>query len=86
MQAFGQSIPLVDLALIYLLGSALGSAAPTPGGMGTIEVALIGGLATAGIPLPIATSAVVLFRVLTYYIRIPMGWFAMRYLERRNIL
>jgi uncharacterized protein (TIRG00374 family) len=86
LQAFGRTLPLVDLALIYLLGSAIGSAIPTPGGMGGIETTLVAGLFGAGIPAPIAASAVVLFRVLTYYIRIPMGWFAIRFLERKRIL
>jgi glycosyltransferase 2 family protein len=86
IHAFGQSIPLVELTLIYLLASAIGSALPTPGGMGGTEAALSVGLANAGIASPIAFSIAVLLRVLTYYIRIPMGWFAMRYLERRNIL
>ena len=86
IHAFGQSIPLVDLTLIYLLASAIGSALPTPGGMGGTEAALTAGLIGAGITSPIAFSIAVLLRVLTYYIRIPMGWFAMRYLERRNIL
>ncbi len=86
IHAFGQSIPLVNLTLIYLLASAIGSAIPTPGGMGGVEGALSAGLIGAGIAAPIAFSIAVLLRVLTYYIRIPMGWFAMRYLERRNIL
>ena len=86
IHAFGQSIPLVDLTLIYLVASAIGSALPTPGGMGGTEAALTAGLIGAGITSPIAFSIAVLLRVLTYYIRIPMGWFAMRYLERKNIL
>jgi len=86
IHAFGQSIPLVDLTLIYLLATAIGSALPTPGGMGGVEAALSVGLANAGIATPIAFSIAVLLRVLTYYIRIPMGWFALRYLERRNVL
>jgi len=86
VQAFGRTLPIVDLALIYLLGSALGSATPFPGGMGAIEIALVAGLTGAQIPAAIAASAVVLFRVLTYWIRIPIGWFAMRYLERAHVL
>ena len=85
--AFGQEISLIDVAIIYLVGNAVGAAAPTPGGIGAIEVVLAGALAsTAGVPPGIATSVVVLFRVMTYWIRIPIGWFAMRSLQRAGAL
>ena len=37
LAAFGQSLNLVDVAVIYLVGNAAGSAVPTPGGIGAIE-------------------------------------------------
>lgn len=85
--AFGQHINMIDVAIIYLVGNAVGAAAPTPGGIGAIELVLAGALAsTAGVPPGIATSVVVLFRVMTYWIRIPIGWFAMRALQRNGSL
>lgn len=83
LEAFGYDVALVDVAVIYLIGNALGAAAPTPGGLGTIETALIVGLtSTAGVPTALATSVTVLFRAMTYWARIPLGWLAMRYLQR----
>lgn len=84
--AFGRHVPLTQLALIYLGGMALGSAVPTPGGVGTVELALSGGLAAAGIPPAIAASIAVLFRVLTFWGRVPLGWLAMRRLQKVNEL
>jgi glycosyltransferase 2 family protein len=88
LAAFGrEDLTLVDLALIYLVGNAAGAAVPTPGGLGTVEAALILGLTTTGgIPGAIATSVVVLFRGLTFWGRIPFGWAAMRTLQRSNEL
>jgi len=87
LAAFGQHISLIDAAVIYLVGNAVGAAVPTPGGIGAIEFALITGLTTtAGIAAPLATSAVVLFRLVTYWARIPLGWVAMQYLQRRDEL
>lgn len=87
LAAFGQSVSLIDVALVYLVGNTIGALAPTPGGLGAVEVALITGLTTtAGMPAPIATSAVVLFRVATYWARIPLGWLAMQYLQRKGDL
>ncbi|MBN0038963.1 flippase-like domain-containing protein [Cellulosimicrobium cellulans] len=86
LAAFGQELSLVEVAVIYLVGNAAGAAVPTPGGLGAIEAALIFGLTTAGVPAALATSATVLFRVATYWARIPIGWAAMRYLQRKGDL
>jgi len=87
--AFGLTdrVSLIDLALVYLLGNAAGAVSPTPGGLGTIELALAGALSgPAGVPIAFATSAVILFRALTFWGRIPIGWVAMRALRRRGEL
>jgi len=87
LAAFGEQLSLIDLALIYLLGNAAGALVPTPGGLGTVEVALITGLTTTGgIPAALATSAVFLFRALTFWGRVPFGWLAMRVLQRSGEL
>ncbi|UKJ63346.1 flippase-like domain-containing protein [Cellulosimicrobium cellulans] len=86
LAAFGQELDLVDVAVIYLVGNAAGAAVPTPGGLGTIELALTAGLTAAGVPVALATSATLLFRVATYWARIPIGWFAMRYLQKKGDL
>ncbi|MEK8227022.1 lysylphosphatidylglycerol synthase transmembrane domain-containing protein [Oerskovia sp. M15] len=86
LAAFGQELALVDVAVIYLVGNAAGAAVPTPGGLGAIEAALILGLTTAGVSTPLATSVTILFRVATYWARIPIGWGAMRFLQRKGDL
>jgi len=87
MEALGQHASLVQVALIYLTGNTAGAIIPTPGGMGTVELALGGTLAAVtGINAGIAASIAVLFRVLTYWLRIPLGWVAMRFLQRRGEL
>lgn len=86
LYAFGQTMPAATLVIVYLTGTAIGSMVPTPGGIGTVELALSTGLRTAGIGTAHAASTAVLFRVLTFWIRIPMGWFALRYLQKRNII
>lgn len=86
LAAFGQELSLVDVAVIYLVGNAAGAAVPTPGGLGTIELALTAGLTAAGVPAAIATSVAVIFRVATYWGRVPFGWAAMRYLQKKGDL
>jgi len=86
LAAFGQHRGLVEVAVIYLVGNAAGAAIPTPGGIGTIEVTLIGGLTAAGINPGVAASVVVLFRLLTFWLPIPLGWVAMRHMRRTGEL
>ncbi len=42
LSAFGVHLSLVQIAVIYFAGNLAGSAVPTPGGLGGIELALIG--------------------------------------------
>ena len=84
--ALGQEVSLVQVAVIYLTGNTAGAIIPTPGGMGTVELALAGGLTAVGLNPGIAASVAVLFRLLTYWLRIPFGWTAMRILQRRGEL
>jgi len=87
LAAFGREMSLIDLALIYLIGNAAGAIVPTPGGLGTVELALVAGLTTTGgIPGAIATSVVVTFRGLTYWAHIPVGWLSMRFLQKNGEL
>lgn len=86
LAAFGRDLTLVQVALVYLVGNAAGAAVPTPGGIGTVELALIAGLTATGMNPGVATSVAILFRVLTYWLRIPIGWLAMRYLQHKGEL
>ena len=87
LAAFGRPLSLIDLAIIYLIGNAAGAVVPMPGGLGSVELALIAGLSGAGgVPAGIATSVVVLFRSLTFWARVPFGWVSMRMLQRTGEL
>jgi uncharacterized membrane protein YbhN (UPF0104 family) len=84
--AFGRSVPIASIAVVYLTGSAIGSVVPTPGGLGGVEAALTAGLTAAGLPGAVAVSSVLLFRLLTFWFPVPVGWVALSYLERKHDL
>jgi glycosyltransferase 2 family protein len=86
IRALGGSAPFASVAVVYLTGSALGSIVPTPGGLGAVEAALTAGLRAAGVAGGVAISAVLLFRLLTFWLPVPAGWAALRYLERQQAL
>ncbi|MCL1922638.1 MAG: flippase-like domain-containing protein [Propionibacteriaceae bacterium] len=80
--AFGLEISFFGAALVYVVGFLAGSAIPTPGGLGPIEVALSAALVSLGINPGVAASIVLLFRFVTYWIRIPIGWLTYKTAER----
>jgi uncharacterized membrane protein YbhN (UPF0104 family) len=86
VRALGGSAPLASVAVVYLTGSAIGSLVPTPGGLGAVEAALSAGLRATGLAGALAVGSVLLFRLLTFWLPVPVGWAAFRYLEKEHAL
>ncbi|WP_435880332.1 flippase-like domain-containing protein [Streptomyces zaomyceticus] len=80
------SISYASVAVVFLAGNALGSAAPTPGGVGAVEYALTLGLVAVGLPIEVATPAVLLYRLLTLWIPVLPGWICFNWLTKREAL
>jgi undecaprenyl-diphosphatase len=83
-EAFGAGLSIVLIGAVYLGASALAAAAPTPGGLGAIEAALIAGLTGVGAAAGPAVSAVLLYRLATYWLPVLPGWLSWRVLQRRE--
>lgn len=81
-----QPISYASIAVVFLAGNALGSAAPTPGGVGAVEGALLGGLVLVGVPKEVAAPAVLLYRMMTLWLPVLPGWFAFNHLTRKGSL
>lgn len=86
LKAFGYELPLITLAVTYLISNSVGSIVPSPGGIGPVEAALTGGLVIAGIPSSVAFSTAVLYRLLTFWGRVPLGWVTLQIIQKRNIV
>ncbi|CAL9443676.1 lysylphosphatidylglycerol synthase transmembrane domain-containing protein [Streptomyces sp. Tu 3180] len=89
IRAFGDettSISIASVAVVFLAGNALGSAAPTPGGVGAVEATLTVGLIAVGLPKEVAAPAVLLFRLLTLWLPVLPGWLAFNHLTRKEAL
>jgi uncharacterized membrane protein YbhN (UPF0104 family)/tRNA A-37 threonylcarbamoyl transferase component Bud32 len=84
--AVGGHASLPAIAVVFLTGNAIGSAVPTPGGLGAVEAALTAGLTAAGLPGAEALSAVLIFRLATFWLPVPIGWVALGYLQRHDAL
>jgi glycosyltransferase 2 family protein len=86
LRAFDIDMAVAKVAIVYLAGSVVGAAIPTPGGIGSIEAAMIAGLSTFHVPASLAVSAVLLYRLGTFWIPIPVGWWSFHYLTRKGSL
>jgi glycosyltransferase 2 family protein len=84
--AFGSSTSFVTVTVVTMVGGALASAAPTPGGVGAVEAALIGGLAAFGVPAAIGVPSVLLYRILTCWLPVFAGWPIMRWLTEKDMI
>jgi uncharacterized protein (TIRG00374 family) len=74
------------VTVVTMVGGTLASAAPTPGGVGAVEAALIGGLAAFGLPTAIAVPSVLLYRILTCWLPVFVGWPIMRWLTDKEMI
>ncbi|MFF0793082.1 lysylphosphatidylglycerol synthase domain-containing protein [Streptomyces spiralis] len=89
IRAFGDdstSLSIASVAVVFLAGNALGSAAPTPGGVGAVEATLTVGLIAVGLPKEVAAPAVLMFRLLTLWLPVLPGWLAFNHLTRKGSL
>jgi uncharacterized membrane protein YbhN (UPF0104 family) len=81
-RAFGADAPVAAIAVVYFAGAIVGSAVPTPGGLGGIEAAMSFGLISIGVDSGTAVSSVLLYRLATYWLPIPFGWFSLNRLQK----
>jgi len=74
LAAMGQTIPLRGVVVAYTLGQ-LASAIPIlPGGGGTIEATMSAGLVVAGGAAAAVIAGVLLYRVVSAWGLVPLGW------------
>jgi uncharacterized membrane protein YbhN (UPF0104 family) len=69
-----------------MIGAAAGSAVPVPAGLGSTETALVAILIAAHVATGRAVEAVLIFRVVTFWLPAALGVLAMRRLNRRRAL
>jgi uncharacterized membrane protein YbhN (UPF0104 family) len=80
-QAFGYSPPITVILLGYLIGQ-LGGLLPLPGGLGGIDGGLIGTLIIYGTPAAPTAAAVLVYRVILFWLPLLAGGAAFISLRR----
>jgi undecaprenyl-diphosphatase len=84
--AFHGDVSFAQVGAVYLGASVVAAAAPTPGGLGAMEAALVAGLTGVGMESGVAVAAVLSYRLLTYWLPVLPGWICFQLLERRELI
>jgi uncharacterized protein (TIRG00374 family) len=71
------------VVLAYASAEVLALIPLTPGGLGFVEAGLVGTLTLAGVPAPHALTATLLYRLVSYWLPIPLGGVAYVVFRRR---
>jgi undecaprenyl-diphosphatase len=84
IQAYGGGLSFAQIGAAYLVAVAIATFAPTPGGLGALEAALIAGLTGFGLADSAAISAVLTFRLVTFWLPVLPGWVALGWMQRND--
>lgn len=72
-RAFGTQVPWGDLVVAYVLSALASAFAGIVAGLGATEAMMIGVLALLGTPAKSATLAILVFRLIEFWLPIPLG-------------
>ncbi|MFC4950754.1 lysylphosphatidylglycerol synthase domain-containing protein [Pseudonocardia sp. GCM10023141] len=86
LAAFGETLPVVGVLAVFMVAQTLGHLLPIPGGIGPVEAMMIGGLVTLGAGPSVAVAAVLVCRLLTYWLPVLPGIALFRYLQHRSVI
>ncbi|MFC7303662.1 YbhN family protein [Streptomyces monticola] len=85
-RSFGLQVPVMHMALAYLAATVAVALVPTPGGLGSVEAALVVALVAAGGPAAVATAVVVAYRIITVWLPLLPGALTLGALVRLKVL
>lgn len=83
MKALDIRVAFFSVVIVFTFGIALGSATPTPGGLGGMEAGLLAGLIAYKVPSSDALAAVLLYRLISYWLTLIIGGAAFIVADRR---
>lgn len=85
-QALGLPVPPVHMAVAYLAATVAVALVPTPGGIGSVEAALVVALVAAGGPVAVATAVVLAYRIITVWVPLLPGALTLGALVRWKVI
>ncbi|MER6275110.1 lysylphosphatidylglycerol synthase transmembrane domain-containing protein [Streptomyces sp900105245] len=85
-QALRLPVPPAHMALAYLAATVAVAMVPTPGGLGSVEAALIVALVAVGGPAAVATAVVLAYRIITVWVPLVPGALTLGALVRLKVI
>ncbi|MFI9766588.1 YbhN family protein [Streptomyces sp. NPDC052415] len=85
-EALGLDVPPLHVAVAYLAATVAVALIPTPGGLGSVEAALIVALVAAGGPAAVATAVVLAYRIITVWLPMVPGALTLGALVRWKVI
>jgi undecaprenyl-diphosphatase len=86
VEAFGGGLTILEISTAFIVATTIATIAPTPGGLGALEAAMIASLSGFGMDHGPAVGAVLAFRLATFWLPILPGWFTFAWMERNGEL
>ncbi|MGW1894685.1 lysylphosphatidylglycerol synthase transmembrane domain-containing protein [Streptomyces sp. NPDC002004] len=84
--AMGLPVPPAHMAVAYLAATVAVALVPTPGGLGSVEAALVVALVAAGGPAAVATGVVLAYRIITVWLPLLPGALTLGALVRLKVI
>ncbi|MFF4534748.1 YbhN family protein [Streptomyces aureus] len=85
-RALGLPVPPTHMITAYLAATVAVALVPTPGGLGSVEAALIVALVAAGGPVAVATAVVLGYRIITVWLPLLPGALTLGALVRWKVI
>jgi uncharacterized membrane protein YbhN (UPF0104 family) len=86
MHAVGLSLSFSQCFIVFTAGLIVGTAAPTPGGLGGFEAGLLAGMLSYHVKSGPALAAVLLFRLITYWLALAVGAVSFGFASKQHII
>lgn len=83
--ALGLTLPFTAILLTFTFGVSLGTATPTPGGLGGFEAGLVAGLIAYHVDSSSALATALLYRLISYWLPLALGALALIICQRRGL-
>lgn len=77
---------VLGILVAYMVSATIAAVSPTPGGIGAMEAALIASLTRLGVAGGAAVAAALTFRLVTFWLPMPVGGWALRHGRREGWL
>ncbi|MEV5549711.1 lysylphosphatidylglycerol synthase transmembrane domain-containing protein [Streptomyces sp. NPDC052309] len=85
-RALGLPVPAGHMAVAYLAATVAVALVPTPGGLGSVEAALVVALVAVGGPAAVATAVVLAYRIITVWLPLAPGALTLAALVRLRVI